>query len=440
MSFKKIIIVTSGRINYADTTNNGLLFRNLFRSWPKDNIAQVFNSGDNGDKGFFYSYFKLGINDRRFGNLYGKLHKESLLSDTSNNQQVSEKKYFDFVFLYLKSLLIDTGVYELFFRPKLSFEFKKWIDDFKPDLILVQGYSITFTELPLLMKEFSNAKLVFFTTDDWPTYLYKQNNIGLHRFLSFLPRLKVSKTVKKMIKEVDIPIAFGYPMQEEYTKRYKKKFHSIIHSDDFSRFEMFKSIRIQDKNTLSIVTIGTFNKYRWPLLKDFDLSCQELNSIGISAKLTVVSDFVDDEGIDLIKKLDYVDLQPDPGSDEIIKLLKGADILLLIEGFDENFANSIKLSISTKAHLYMFSKVPILLYSHPKTGIVNYATKFGWAVIVVERDISNLTVVIKNVYLNKKLRNKLIQKAHDVAIENHDVNMIEEKLYQILHFDNQAEK
>ena len=43
---------------------------------------------------------------------------------------------------------------------------------------------------------------------------------------------ETEKTVTKLIEEVDIPIAFGSPMQEEYTRRYRKPFQSLFHADD----------------------------------------------------------------------------------------------------------------------------------------------------------------------------------------------------------------
>jgi hypothetical protein len=61
-------------------------------------------------------------------------------------------------------------------------------------------------------------------------------------------------------------------MQQEYSERYSKSFHSIIHSDDYSRFENTPPLRLLQNNFLSIVTIGTFNRYRWPLLSDFESS------------------------------------------------------------------------------------------------------------------------------------------------------------------------
>jgi hypothetical protein len=431
--YKKIIICPSSKINFEDNTNNGLLFRNLFKFWPKDKVGQVFNGGDNGDKGYFNKYYKLTANDRRFGKLYSKFQKDNS-NKKSNKITYSRSNSIYYLFLsYLKKTFIETGIYELFFTPQLSFELKQWLDEFEPDLILVQGYSIFNVQMPLLIKKYTKARLVFFTTDDWPKFLYSNKKNVIFNLLTFLPRFQLNKVVSKMMSELEIAIAFGVLMQEEYTKRYSKPFHSIIHSDDYSRFKNVNPLRKYNNNTLSIVTIGVFNEFRWPLLADLELACELLNNEGINAKVTVASDVIDFEGINLINDMNHVSLIPDPGSSEIIKLLKGADILLLIEGFDDNYAESIFYSISTKSHLYMFSGRPILVYSHKNTGVANYANKLGWAVVVSERNITILAKILKEIYLNNNLQEFLIQKAYKVAIENHDNLKTVDKFYKILH-------
>jgi len=431
-NYKKICIITAGRINKYDTSNNGLLFRSLFKNWPKENISQIYNSGSNNDEGFFSNYYQLNEKDRRWGKIYSKLYNNKHNSFVSiSSQQKKKKNLIDPLFSILKKTLIETGLYELIFRPRLSIELKEWINTIKPDIILAQGYSLTFSELPLLIKNYTNTKLAFFTTDDWPQYLYAGSQ-GESKFLSFLPRMKLKKTVTKLIEEVDIPIAFGSPMQEEYTRRYRKPFQSLFHADDPLRFEKSTPVKLTKKETFSIVTVGTFDRYRYPLIGDINQSCKFLKQKGIDTQISVISNRIDAKGYAELKKMEHVKLYNDPGSDSLPKLLKGADLLILIETFDKKRAKAIKLSISTKAHLFMFSKVPILVYANPLTGIANYAQKYKWACVLGERNIEKLTKYIENLYYDQELRGNLINTAYQVGFENHDLNRIEKILFEIL--------
>ena len=222
-------------------------------------------------------------------------------------------------------------------------------------------------------------------------------------------------------------------MQKEYTQRYGKDFHSIIHADNPLRFQNAIPKRLSNNETFSIVTIGTFNKYRWPLIGDLNKSCQSLKSKGINVQIQVISDSIESEGYSELKKMEYVRIHDDPGSEKLPALLKGADLLVLIETFDKSRAEAIKFSISTKAHLYMFSRVPILLYSHPITGISNYAKEYEWAYIINYRNENNLTKAIETLLTDKNLRHNLVEKAYNVAMENHNIATIEKKLQNILH-------
>ena len=430
---KRICIITAGRINNADTANNGLLFRSIFGNWPKEQISQIYNSGSNQDEGFWGNYYKLKQTDRRLGSLYSKLYYNNETSTIKiNSNSHSRKLNFKEKFFYIfKRIFIETGIYELIFCPRLSRELKSWLDEVNPDIIIAQGYSITFTKLPLLIKKYTGAKLAFFTTDDWPKYLYSGNH-GILKIISVLPRFYLKKLFKHFMQEIDIPIAFGYPMQKEYTMRYGKEFHSIIHADNPLRFQNAIPKRLSDRKTFSIVTIGTFNKFRLPLIGDLNRSCQRLKSKGIDVEIHVISDALESEGYSKLESMNHVRLHKDPGSERLPAFLKGADLLVLIETFDDIRAEAIKLSISTKAHLYMYSRVPILLYSHSSTGISKYALEYEWAHVLNNRNNIKLTNTVETLLTDNLIRNKLIEKAYKVAIKNHNVNEMEKILHEIL--------
>ena len=143
--YPRVLLVASGKINSSDTSNNGLLLRNLFgKDWPRVHIAQIYSTGDNGDPGFFGQYYKLGPSDRRLGKLFFRLKSESSsLYDKPHQAQSASAGLMYRLKSRIRSLanryIIDSGVYELVFRPKISGEMHSWIREFNPDVILAQG-------------------------------------------------------------------------------------------------------------------------------------------------------------------------------------------------------------------------------------------------------------------------------------------------------------
>jgi glycosyltransferase involved in cell wall biosynthesis len=147
-------------------------------------------------------------------------------------------------------------------------------------------------------------------------------------------------------------------------------------------------------------------------------------------RLVVLSSAIEPEGVKSLSVAQFIDVMPDPGNDLLPSYLKGADILLLAEGFDEGFVSAIKLSISSKAHLFMFSHRPIIVYAHADTGIARYAQALGWAKIVTKRSKQELVNAILQLAKNKKEAEKLVGKADEVVTKFHSHQANREILYE----------
>ena len=418
MRYPRVLIVALGRINAADTANNGLLLRNLFGGWPRENLAQVYSSGDNGDGGGFGSYYQLGPDDRRLGGLFYKVKAGGLNAGaeggTSAVSTAHPPSIMSRVKSALKSLLMDTGVYELIFRPRISPGLIAWVNEFQPDIIFAQGYNLTFSWLPVLLKRETGARLALLTTDDWPTYLYS-GQLGESKLFSSLLRPAVRRATRELMQAADVPFAFGQQMADEYQARYGKTFIVLMHSDDRKRFEEALPLRMHEAPVHTIAVIGNFNQYRWPLLVDLDNCCRTLGAEGIHVRITVLSCGIEPEGACELANCTHLDLLPDPGNDLLPRYLKGADLLLLAEGFDEGFVDAIRLSVSSKSHLFMFSRRPIIVYAHAETGVARYAAAHQWGRVVSERNAAALSEAIRTLLTDAEAADRLVTRADQTA-------------------------
>lgn len=424
MVHPRVLIVALAKVNQRDTESNGLFLRNLFgKEWPRENLAQIYSSGDSGDQGFFGRYYRLGPNDRFLGSIFYQLKPIALASSdgqqdsTSSNSQ-ARLGFFSSLRRKAAGLLVDTGFYELIFRPKISAEMLAWIKDFKPDIILAQGYNLTFTWLPLMLKKKTGAKLAVLTTDDWPKYQYA----GMHgesASLKWLVRPFLKNAAKLLFSTSNFSFAFGLPMAEEYRKRYGRNYTVLNHSDDPHRFSESEPQRVHGPDVKTIAAIGSFNRHRLPLLLDLEEACAKLCSRGINVRGAVFSSAIDANRKSALSGARHIDIFPDPGHDALPSYLKGADILFLAEGFDAEFVSAIELSVSSKAHLFMFSQRPIIVYSAQAAGIAKYAKRLGWAQLVCERSSSALGDAIQHVITKPNETIKMIGVADQVARQNH---------------------
>jgi len=435
VTFPRVLVVAMGRINAMDTGNNGLLLRNLFNGWPRENLAQVYSGNDNGDAGFFGSYYPLGPDDRRFGKYFFKLKAGEMQTASSGNATpdapASPPRLSSHLKTISKRLLLETGLYELIFRPQLSRQLLDWVHAFKPDIIFAQGYNLSFSWLPVLLKQETGARLSLLATDDWPTYLYA-GQLGESKLFSWLLRPQVVEATRQLMAATDVPFAFGQAMTDEYSARYDKPFITLSHADNWQRFDDAVPCRMHGESVRTIIAIGNYNCYRWPLLLDADACCRLLAEQGMHVRIAVLSCGIDPEGERALAHCSHLDLLPDPGNDLLPAYLKGADTLLLVEGFDEGFVDSIRLSVSSKSHLYMFSRRPIVVYAHPDTGVARYASAYGWGLVVKERNVAKLTAAIKATLSEQETVSRLIVSADKTAMSFHTHEAITTRFLSVL--------
>jgi hypothetical protein len=329
------------------------------------------------------------------------------------------------------SFIQDSGLYELIFKVKPSEQLFDWVREFDPDIILAQGYNLSFTWLPLMLKRELNKPLAFYNSDDWPTYLYSSRK-GLYAITAPFVRSIVARSTNDLIASVDVPFAFNDMMGEEYERRYGKTFTTLMHCDDPLRFLRAESIRLQPPEVKSIIATGAFDDSRWPLLLDLEQACQRLNDMGIPTRATVLATRISEEGFRMVKSCRFVKLQDDPGHEMLPSYLKGADLLYLPETFDPEVAHGYKYSISTKAHLFMFSQRPILVYGHPACGLVRYAERDGWASVVEEQSIALLVKYLRSILLDNEHCKQRVQLANQIVMRNNDCATVRNIFYSSL--------
>jgi glycosyltransferase involved in cell wall biosynthesis len=421
-----------GRINAADTSNNGLLLRNLFGNWPREKLAQIYSSGDTGDAGFFGSYYKLGPHDRRLGCLFNRLKKDALDAEDSKNKGVDSTASNNrkSVATWVKKWFVDTGLYELVFFPRISSQMRSWINEFRPDVVFAQGYSLAFTWLPLSISEHFGVPICYYPTDDWPNDIYRFSK-NIPRLLSWPARRAVVYSSRQLVRQSAIRVAFNPAMQAAYSARYQVPFDILMHGDHATRFAKSPPKRLMDIRKYWIVSTGVFDWHRWPLLRDLDQACDILASIGHPVRATIFP--VNWPTKDAVRQAQFrhIEFSPCPNHEEMAAILRGADLLFLPERFDDT-VEDIKLCVSTKAHLFMFSGKPIVVYSAFETGIAQYAQQEQWAVLVDQRNPEILSRAIQDIAENNAIRQTLLANAQRIAELNHNLSVIQARFQEML--------
>lgn len=428
--YPRVLIIYLSCINKAD--QHGVSIREWFADWPKEDLAQIYSGGEVGREKFCGFNFKLGQNERKFGKFFFKIKSSSIGQNSNqilpgeNFKELTKLSFFSLLKNKISEGLISTGLWELIFKPVLSIEMNKFVKEFNPQIIYCQGYNLTFTWLPVILHNKFLVPICFQTGDDWPSYLYRG------RPLSFLIRPIVHQAVKSLLSKSSIRLASGKLMASVYHQRYGFTFEPLMMCDDVDRYRNAIPQRVVDERTISVLYSGSLGFGRWVSIIDLCNTAKLINIEGFKIIVTVFATTIPPEAVNKLRVIDNLQILPGPSHEELPSYLKGADILFLPETFDPIKAKEIRLSISTKAHFYMMSEKPILVYASSDTGIVNYAQEEGWAYIVQEQNLHKLKFALQNLVTKKEISKDFVKKGLYVASKNHCEQKVRSRLLFIL--------
>ncbi len=419
--YPRVLILSLNRVNAADGSNNSLLLKNLFSGWPRDNIAQIYSGGSNDDGGYWGNYYEIQAGDRRFGKTFFRIKRKETEACPQAPRSEGRTRAFSLARCardWGRTVFLHGGWYELVFALRISRQMRAFIKEFSPDLVFAQGYSLGFSWLPVAIRRFVGAPVCFHTSDDWPGNLYAG------QAFAWLMRPLVRYHARRLIANCSLCFGFSPAMCTAYQERYAKVFHVLMNGDELGRFRQARSVEKTDPEETRIVYAGSVGHGRWESLLDLCVAVGDLRERGFKLEIYAYALHVTPELALRLRRFEYLHLPEHPKHEELPAHLKAADILFLPESFDEEEAHSIGFSISSKAQLYMMSERPVLVYSHPLTGVSQYAAAEGWGLVLNCRDRVKLGEAVLRLMTDEGLRGRLVERGLEVAKRRHDRKVI----------------
>ena len=432
MDLPKVLIIGQ---SFCDIRGGGITMMNLFSQWDKERLAVACT-------GHFLSlkinasvcdtYYQLGEKEQKLKfpfNLFQKKFKSGPVKPSSLSNEVgfsrpSPDVRQKFVNKILYPFLEYIGMFHNLSRIDLSKEFCEWLNNYQPDIIYAQAYSLEGVRFCIKVKDYLKKPMAFHMMDDWPSSSSERGP-----FKKIWAK-EIDLEFKILLGKSSLLLSISEEMSKEYKRRYAKEF-------------------VPFHNPINVVFWKTFQKKEYDLNKKPYIYYSGRIGIGIDSSLKVVAEAVEKVNREMIPSMKFV-LSSEEKPDwihnysstehkkfvvykDVPKALSDADILLLPYDFSSDSINFIKYSMPTKASEYMMSGTPTILFAPSNTAIVNYAKKYNCFEIVTKNNVEAISTAIKNLLADKYKRKHLAETASLIAEKDHNADDIASNFKIILY-------
>jgi glycosyltransferase involved in cell wall biosynthesis len=426
--YPKVLIIGQ---SFNKKSGGGVTISNLFTGWPKDKLTVASNANlfNDLDTSVCNTYYQLGYNNKLHPfplNIILPKIKCGLIpvagsSDTADKVQPVKSGKYKIIYQGLTALLHFFGLYNIFYKLKITPDFALWLKQYNPDVIYTQLASLELIKFTEDIHELTGKPIAIHMMDDWPLtinkpgifYRYWQNTIG------------------KLIGKSAILMSIGDAMTDEYEQRYKRAFIPFHNPIDINYWkpETVKDYTI--KNKFTILYAGRIGFGIENSIADIAAAVNEIAKTNDNIVFEIQTGEAEELN-KLITQNEYVKWVKPIAYAALPAKFSGVDLLLLPQDFDDNSVKFLKYSFPTKVSEYMISGTPILVYGDTRTGLTKYALKEKWGYVVTENSKAALCRAITDLYTNIYLRKELAAKAQQIAIEREDAITVRENFRKSL--------
>lgn len=423
MNNKKRVLVISNNC-FSPSNSNGRTLGNLFYGWPKECLAQMCVIAKDPMWELCDNYYCLEDQTVLDAFMHCKkavgrrLVKHETSSDSSTAVDTQRKHVG-------RKTLPRIMMREMVWAAKRwqSKDFEQWVDDFNPDLVVLQfGDSSFMIDIALSVAKSRNIPLVVYNTEGY----YFFNKFWYYRSAwdaILFPLFKQSyrKSVRRLMQYAAHSVYLNDELKEDYDEEFHKPSTVIYNSSSMQRFT---SPLFADK-VPHISYLGGLGHGR-------DLAIMDVGKVLQSIDTRFYIDVYGPADKDVLKRLSNakgVKYHGMVSYDKVIDIINESDVLFHVEPISEDY-NHLKYGFSGKIADSVSSGKCFVLYAPKELACSKYIieTGAGW----FADNKAKLKEVIVNIMNNTKERNAVLEKAKVVAEKNHSFEGNARKFQNIL--------
>lgn len=423
---------------FNDFSGGGITLTNLFKGWPKSKIAVTFIGHGlfNVTTDVCDTYYQLGRYEHKWIFPFNLIQRKFESGVRVYNQNVP-KIPVNFFQTGLRYKIVNNlfypflkwiGLFHAISKISLSEYFKKWLQEFSPDILYIQASTRETVLFASDLCDYLKKPAVIHVMDDWPSTI---SSTGIFR--NYWKR-KIDKEYRKLLDKVSLYLSISEAMSEEYLARYGKTFIPFHNPIETSRWMPFSKKEFAiDHGKVKILYSGRLgdNGIANSLLEVASV-LDRINDTNLSIELHIQTPTKSEQILDMLNRYKCVVLDPFVDYEQVPQVFSNADILLIANDFNDKAIKYLKLSMPTKASEYMISGTPILVYASEKTALVKFFQKHKCGHCVTVRDARKIEESIRMLINDYDYRKTLSEAAVNLALMRFDANNVRSEFQELI--------
>lgn len=421
MRYPKVLIISNNC--FSQSGSNGRTLANFFIGWPKKNIAQFYIQNEIPDNEVCEKYYRITDKQALKGvikrNNIGEEIKLNINKDNSEEKVSalqSNKRYKNALTSILRNTIWSITNWN-------NKEFNQWIDEFNPQIILLQaGDSPFMLKIAEKISIIKSIPIIIYNSED---YYFKKINYFDDKRFNFLYPLFIKSLRNEYVKimsKVKYCIYNTPELEQVYLKEFEHKSGVIMTS---TTLDMKKERN--NNQCENIAYLGNLGVGRHQPLIEIAKVLQEIDKNLYLKVYGPIKDTAVKNDIDSCEGIKY---QGEISYSKVIEVMKESDILIHAENSNKFYEEDLKHAFSTKIADSLASKTCFLLYAPKSLACTKYLKENQIA--HVASTLEELKNMLDIIISSAEIRNKYIEKALKKVEENHNVDKNVEKMRQII--------
>lgn len=411
-----------GNCCLSDSTSNGRTLKNFLIGWPKEKIAQFCIHFDKPDFSICDRYYCISdrdaLNAFRFKGAKNGTDLPDEAQVTAPQAPSGQKVSRNALSAYLREIVWSS-------RRWRGSHFKKWVDDFSPELVLLQAGDCGFMcRLALEISKKHNAPIVIYNSE---AYYFKNfdylGSTGLAKKFYPLFRRRFRKDFRHLMAKAHSAIYACDMLTEDYKKEFNTLGVTIYTATEVEPCDKSSEL----PHPFKISYLGNLGVGRHEGLVEIANTLQGISkdlTLDVYGKIpndTVKAAFDSCPGINYKGFVSY---------EQVKEVMRDSDVLVHTENFSDYYKKDLKYAFSTKIADSLASGTCFLLYAPEEIAASQYLIKNEAAYVVSEK--GELRKTLEALINAPATRDKYLARAKALVKENHVADKNSAAFQQIL--------